>query len=639
MTLTHLPTPFSRSALSGLLLVLLVAMLMRFLFPSRVEYFHDEAMLSTMAQEMARDGRIPLTGILSSTGIPNPPTSVYVMAIPFLLSPDPFIATLYVMTLNVVGVGLLWLLAFRYLGLPTANLAALFYALSPYAVWFSRKIWAQDFHTPFLLLSLLLLCYGLLEYRPHRWAQALAIPIALFAMQIHFAAWALVPLFFLLAWVGRKHLSWKAIEIGTFLGFLVLLPYLIGLAQTLNADPNRIANALNREGVPTNPSTFGQSLVNMLVLASGQIDIATANTASLPPLATLVVGIPMIALTGLGIIQLFRTKQRLRWAILWWAFGAALLLIVPITPIHVHYFVASLPALMLLAAQGYLFLNDQLKNIPRVVWQSLLGLLLSISVVHWFTVLQSVNMTAWQYPAFTTPMSYLLQIRDEISASQEDVVVVSNGMAWDTKHDVAVWETLLRERVACVRTIKDGYIVQPNHPFKVLITPDGMNTALADLYLAKAISTLTIEARKGESFALLNMPVSALSPNNQIEPITFSNGVSLLGYDHKEAGITLYWQLSRQPERGEDYQFTVQAYNNSGERIAQQDGRFWQGMHWCNGDILTIDVPLTISSDTNELHVGLYQLGQRAGEFLSVEVLDAGGNPSGQSAVVIIGDP
>ena len=114
-------TPIQRRDWLVLLLILFVAGLMRFGNAGVVEFFHDDAMLSTLAQEMVAGERFPLTGINSSVGIPNPPTSVYVMTIPFVVNSNPMTAIYFIMGLNVIGVGLLWLIAHRYFGRTIAH--------------------------------------------------------------------------------------------------------------------------------------------------------------------------------------------------------------------------------------------------------------------------------------------------------------------------------------------------------------------------------------------------------------------------------------------------------------------------------------------------------------------------------------
>lgn len=183
----------NRRDLIVLTLILFAAGLMRFGQAGIVEFFHDDAMLSSLAQDMVAGKNFPFTGINSSVGIPNPPTSVYMMALPFLLNSNPMTAILFVMGLNVIGVGLLWLIAHRYFGKTIALISGFAYALNPWAILYSRKIWAQDFHTPIILLGIFLGLYGFWEatkrnelnnhsrwLNSHEWAQILCLPILLF---------------------------------------------------------------------------------------------------------------------------------------------------------------------------------------------------------------------------------------------------------------------------------------------------------------------------------------------------------------------------------------------------------------------------------------------------------------------------
>ena len=186
-------TPRRVKDIAALLLVLAAAVFVRLYRLDAVEFFHDEAMVSMMAQEMADGQTFPLQGILSSVGIPNPPSSIYVMAVPFALTSDPVVATGFVALLNVLGVGLLWGIARKEFGFIAALVAGLVFAFNPWAILYSRKIWAQDYVNPFLLLALTAALWGYRDGK--RWGQLLALPLMLFAMQIHFSAWALVPLF------------------------------------------------------------------------------------------------------------------------------------------------------------------------------------------------------------------------------------------------------------------------------------------------------------------------------------------------------------------------------------------------------------------------------------------------------------
>ncbi|MEO1288625.1 MAG: glycosyltransferase family 39 protein, partial [Chloroflexota bacterium] len=270
-------TPFERRDWLVLLMIIFIASVMRFGNAGIVEFFHDDAMLSSLAQEMANGEKFHLTGINSSVGIPNPPTSVYVMAIPFFINSNPMTAIYFVMGLNVIGVGLLWMIAHRYFGRTVALVAGLAYAVSPWAVLYSRKIWAQDFHTPFVLLGILLGLYGFWEINrqqkskwlsTHEWAQALTLPILLFGFQIHFASWALLPIYGAIVLVRWQNISWRAIAVSVILCVLVMTPYAIGFYQTALANPEQA----NPEAVST--------------LANDESDFSTLSLRYLGFLAT-----------------------------------------------------------------------------------------------------------------------------------------------------------------------------------------------------------------------------------------------------------------------------------------------------------------------------------------------------------------
>jgi hypothetical protein len=601
--------------------VLVLAAALRLAYPTYVEYFHDDAMLVTLAQEMARDGRLPLTGILSSTGIPNSPASVYGIVLPFLLTPDPTYAVLYVMILNVIGVGCLYTLLRQTAPPFVAVTGAALYAVSPWAVWYSRKIWAQDFHTPFLLLSLTLLVYGLKTR--HRWLQGLALPVGVFAMQIHFAAWALLPVYLLLLFAERRRLSRRALIVGLLLSAAALVPYAAGLLRTLEADPTRISDALQRASGSTQAAPLGLALMQMLTLASGVIDVGTANRAAPPPLSTWLYGLPYLLLTLWGALRVAQQRHPLRWALLWWAFGPALLLLIPATPSYIHYYVASLPALAVLSACGV----SALFKAPRPVRMALYSVLLLLPVGSWATTLVTISNQPFNYPDFTTPLAYLLPVRDALAQSTE-VVVISDGMAWDLKHDVAVWHTLLRERVGCVRTLRDGFRIYPQAgSFSALIAPDGRSSRSAAELLAAAEGGFVLTARQIEVFTVLHVPAQpAPLPAHAVSEAYWLNGAAFIGLDTQAEQITLYWRIVHPQGRDADYQYTVQAYAADGTPLGQHDGRFLHGIHWCRGDLVLIDVPLHLHPQTAELRVGLYQLGPRHGEYTNIAWIDADGH-------------
>ena len=642
-----------RRDLTCLLLIVLLAAGLRIVRSDVVEYFHDDAMLATLALELADGLRLPLTGILSSTGIPNSPVSVYLLALPFSLSSDPAFVIHAIMLWNVIGVALLWLLARRFAGWRIALIAGLLYAVSPWAILFSRKIWAQELHTPIILFGLLLLLYGYWEERDRRrldrfrWlAQALSLPILLVGFQFHFASWPLLLLIPTALWLGRKNVNVAALVLSLVLSCLVILPFCIGLIQTLMMDPARISDALSRSadrGLVLSPASLN-AIVQLATggglehwLAPDQAAELAKEFGQLPRL-----NLALLPLLLIGIASAYQQQRKFTVVLLIWAFMPCLLLLLEWTPVYIHYFIPSIPALALTIGFG----GDRLlrfamrkRRLPLVFWLGF-ALLLAQQTQMWIAALAYVADRHVPYPGFTTPLAQLLPLRDRLSAS-DDVLIVAGGMSWNLHHEVAVWDTLLWDRVSCARTIIPvGYAVFPARPFSAVVAPNAPSGAITDLYQNE--SPAFFATREGGADYTMyqwgNAPSWSGVTILSIAPEWFENGVRLSGYGLERDQVTLKWRLPAQ-QIGADYQFSAQLFDAWGERLSQLDASFWHGRHWCEGDRLLTWGPINMASSAETLKVALYQLGvgKDAGRVTNLQVLDRLGNPKGQTVDIPLG--
>lgn len=643
-------TSMTRRDVLVLIAILLIAGGMRFGRGDIVEYFHDDAMLATLALEVADGEGIPVTGILSSTGIPNPPTSVYVMAIPFMISTNPHVAIYFVMSLNVLGVGILWFFAHRYFGRQVGWVAGLLYAINPWAVLFSRKIWAQDFHTPFILLGIFLLMYGLWEasqrsegkIKNTRWlAQVTSVPILLFAFQIHFASWALFPIILIALWVGRHRFRFSAIGIILVLCLLILGPYLIGLSQTLQQDPTRISDAAGRSSASDGIGLTTKPIIDTIYLSSGtgletwvapdQIDELKQTYLPIVPLSLM-----LTLVMSIGIWGIWRGYRQLTLFILLWAFLPQLALLLDWTPVYIHYFIPSIPAMMLLASLGFSYVLRHAMSYRYVyltTW-GFLVIIVGLQVLTWHQTLDYLDKQHVPYPGFTTPIGDLNNIRSALFDS-EDVLIISQGMSWNLHHEVSVWDTLFWDDVTCVRTmLGDGYAVFPAQSFRVVISPDAPQNPVNNLYQTE--SPRNYETRNGDNGYIIHdwqsSPEWTETDIQTIEPTQFDNGVALTGYAIDNDKIYLEWRLPVQ-SKGADYQYSAQLFDDDGNRVAQVDKTFWHGRHWCLNDRLITWGTLSGGSSASVLKVGMYILGtgSQAGQFFNANVLDPADNPIGQS--------
>ncbi|MCY3834218.1 MAG: hypothetical protein OXG85_14490 [Chloroflexi bacterium] len=638
--------------MASLLLVVLLAAALRLGRSDVVEYFHDDAMLATLALELADGQRFPLTGILSSTGIPNSPVSVYFLALPFALFSDPAVVIHFVMIWNALGVALLWLLARWHCGWRIALFAGLAYAVNPWAVLFSRKIWAQELHTPIIILGLLLLLKGFWELRDSgrrarsvAVSQSLGLPILLFGLQFHFAAWPLALLIPVSFWLGRRRLHIGAVLAAVALSTAVCAPYALGLAQTLESDPARISDAMARS-VGSRPQFSSASLSATLRLAAGagleywlapdQVADITAGFTPLLPLA-----FALIPLIALGIGAAIAQMRSFAWLILIWAFLPSLLLIVEWTPVYIHYFIPSIPALALLVGIGLdrvLRLAARSYALQTLVCLSF-ALILALQIQAWHAALGYVDRRHVNYPGFTTPLSKLLPLRDALSAV-DDVVVLAPGMAWNLHHEVAVWDTLLWDSAKCARTIVPaGYAVFPNQAFAALMAPGAPQGRLTDLYRNESAKSFPTR-EGGREYTLYRWSAAPAWHDSSIHPIApqrFANGIRLTGYRWQDDQIALEWLLPAR-QTGEDLQYSAQAYAADGTRLAQLDARFWHGRHWCEGDRLLTFGPLVQQESARSLTIALYKLrkGKEAEGYINVELLDEMDRPTRQSVAIRI---
>ncbi|MEI2688433.1 MAG: hypothetical protein V9H69_01465 [Anaerolineae bacterium] len=238
-----MPTTAPRSALLRLLPYLLLAAILALAAALRcyrlgaVSFTFDAAAVSNLAAQWIDQGRLPLQGMVSSTGFRNPPLTVYLISLPLRFSRDPLALTGFVVALNLLAVAGTFWLGQRYWSKAAGLLAALLFAVSPWAVQHSRGVLGQDLLAPGVVLLMICTLAWFVEGR--RWMLAAALATLAALIQIHLAAIALAPLLALLVlWElisqrrqGAWSRLWQPLALGVALGALLYLPYLIADAQ------------------------------------------------------------------------------------------------------------------------------------------------------------------------------------------------------------------------------------------------------------------------------------------------------------------------------------------------------------------------------------------------------------------------
>lgn len=342
-------------ALAG---IVLLAAVLRLAWAGVNSFAFDEAHLSLIALEMGRGGQFARVGMPSSAGVPNLPAAAWVFSLPYALSPDPLVATQFVGLLSLGVVIGTWALARRVWGTWAGLAAALFLAASPYAALYARSVWAQN------LLPVLGLAWGWTAFtaitRQSKPALAAHIFLAGFAFQVHFAGAALIlpSLYFFLRFRWWRRLV--PVLIGGGLALLALLPFVMEIACCRPDVLDQYRGALGGE---TQYDLFGFVQLAQIGLGTNW-DYLLLGDLQPPdsPLLTVLVG----ALLLVGILAcvwlIFRARRSavrdsasssdaavLAEIMLAWLVASPLFFLRHSTPVMIHYHLAALPALALLA--------------------------------------------------------------------------------------------------------------------------------------------------------------------------------------------------------------------------------------------------------------------------------------------------
>lgn len=444
-----------RAGWTGAFVVLLVAAALRLIWPGVTAFDIDQSRLSLVALDMARHGTIPRLGMSSSAGVPFFPASVWVYSIPYLLSTDPLIASLFVSVTSLGAIAGVWALARRHWGLWAAWTAALFMAVSPYSVLLARRVWEPDLLPA---IAVLWVWTGLAGQEPRRrWAILVHIFLAGFAVQVHFSGAALLLGTAWLFWRGRWWRQIAPVLVGGGLALLAAAPYIVHLANTPHvADQWRAL--LDRPS-----QTDLTALREMARLAVGEDwgylamgDLETFGSIPLPEIAA-----GLVIVTGLIVLAREITRRSpvpdqtrlLAELIVIWLVASPLIFIRHSTPVYVHYMLASLPAVALVVGAST-------RLLPSRLWPWIIsGAVVILGVIWGAQLLYSLDHARQvETPGgMGTPLEVMRTLESKLNGDDKPVLVFAHGddpmidgdastfdvLLWDRPHRVIQGETVL----------------------------------------------------------------------------------------------------------------------------------------------------------------------------------------------------
>jgi 4-amino-4-deoxy-L-arabinose transferase-like glycosyltransferase len=615
-----------------LLLILGLAAVLRLGWPGLTEFKADEARLLALALDMAELKSFPLRGLGSSVGVPNFPVSVWLFALPLFVSKHPYAATLFVAVLNTAAVYLCYRLTRRYWGEPAALTAALLFAASPWAVIYSRKIWAQDLLPLFVLGYVGSALAAFVDGR--RGFLALHIVLLAVVIQIHFSALAFLPLTLLLLvffW-RRARDGWKEIALGAGAALLTGVPFAIWMLGRSGAGGlSLIADVLSRPASVTADSLR----FTWMVLTGADIHALAGPGAFRAYLDSIpnIDGVRWLwGLLVLGGLALALYRRRPAGLIL------AAWLIVPVvffvrhsTPVFPHYFIIVLPAGYMLAGvmvQSLVEISARRGLNETAAGFAMAGLVTVTALAQaavWMALLFFVGANDTR-GGFGTPLETLLNAAQSAKQAMAarpapEILVVGEGDDPAIHEFPAVMDVLLRDTS---HRFVDGNaaVLLPGGGAVVLMAPGDLRARAWYAGCATAGACRPVSA--GDSaprgpgapeIAIVELPaaveVEIATPFP--EPRLLANGVELLGWEARPVW-TVIWRVGYLPPAA-DYHFFNHALG------AQTDGVGYPSRYWRDGDRVISFFDL--DSAGGPVRVGMYEYPS----ITNVPVMDALGNP------------
>ena len=666
--------------------ILLLAAGLRLTRLDLVEFKYDEATTARSALAIVHEGQFPAMGMISSQGPRNPPLMSYVLALPFTLSQDLRLAAGWVALLGVVAVGLSYWIGRAYFDWRVGALASLLFAASPWAVFYSRKVWAQNLPALTLLFVSAILA---LVVRRRPWALTGALVMAGCLVSLHLGG--LVFFFILAAVVLLFHRCVRPtpLLVGLVLLALILSPYLLQDARQGWPNLRAFADLVGRfggrgEGAP--PLYLQAPRAAALIVGGYHLeDLAGARHADFVAsildlrwldrvettllwagLAWLIWQVGREALAGRGRLS---HQGAARLVLLCW-FGVPVALLLRHTePVRLHTLILLYPVQHLIIALLLVDVMDWGKrNVSRLTTHTsrftshvsrftphacaLLVVLLLVWQVYFQEALLTFVDTHDTPGGYGAPVKYPLAAAhraEELLTETGDAELIALLPGADPRYDgqAAVFDVLLRQDHRLV----DGRqaLVLPAQPAVYLADPRAgpALTPLAEIAI-EVEPALPLRASGEGMYHFFCWQPAAVTPAHPWggEPARWASGATLVGYDWsgepQPGGTvhwTLYWRVEELPtasgepgggSTGSDIHWFNHLMDGEGTRWGQMDGVGFPASGWRVGDTVVtwFDIPISPDAPPAPYFVrsGMYTYP----DVVNIPLVDAAGNPAGE---------
>ncbi len=538
---------------AALIVILLIAAFARFTHLGVNSFAGDEARISLDALRMTRE--FVMAGQASSVGIPFFPASVWLYTPPFVITPDPLLATAYTGALNLLMIIGVWWLGRQFT--PTAGLiAALVLATQPFAVFYARNIWQPNLLAPLATL------WGIAAYlgatktgRTRAVGIALCVFIGGLTVQVHFAGAALIlgTAYMFVRWRWWRDLI--PVLIGGALAFAATIPYLIYITTIA---PEVLQNFGATVGGESRFSLSGLDNLLRLALAWdwGFLAWGEGDPFGQNVLISVVIGV-LLLIGVLGLVVQWRARathesslhvrRALIEILIVWLVMSPLFFLRHSTPVLIHYQLVALPAVALIIGVGAVAFPLRIRSGVR--GGVVVGLVALTAL--WLTqIVQTLDYVSVNRPVNSALSSIIRESRTAAYSVETPILFFTHGDDPALDGEVAVFNALLwgrDHRVINGTTL----LILPPHPATIMMTLAPFQ-AWEELEAADLTGAYVEYPRRVGALPFIAARYDGVTPPAGFdlldEPIPFADGTTLTGYRARYVGdrfrISTLWDVT-----------------------------------------------------------------------------------------------
>ncbi len=230
---------------------------LRFQHLELLQFAGDEAFAANKALEFVHGGKLPTSGLMSSVGVSNPPLFIWLLIPMFFITSSIAGVCCLIAALGLGAVVATWWIGRKYYSPLTGLVAAALFATAPWAVMYSRKIWAQDFVPVFATATMWAMHALVLGKKPKAVFWVLFLPICV--IQIHYSGFALTATAVAILLLLRPKIDWRLAIAGVLAATALAVPFVMAQQKNGWAEWKKMSEGSHWEQLPPGMTVNPQS--------------------------------------------------------------------------------------------------------------------------------------------------------------------------------------------------------------------------------------------------------------------------------------------------------------------------------------------------------------------------------------------